>query len=92
MRILKVISALLLGGIFLLSAYAKIISIEPFEIYIYQSSFLGFDMASAISRLLIAAEAVAGIFLLSRISFRLVDCFYPYSCFFAFFIYHLRQY
>lgn len=52
---------LIIGVFFILSAYSKLEVMGPFEIYIFRSSFLSFDTAIIVARIMVAAELVIGI-------------------------------
>lgn len=72
MKWFKLILRLIIGAFFIFSAYGKIEAMEAFEIYIFRSSFLSFDSATIVGRLIIAAELIAGIGFITKWGFRLI--------------------
>ena len=62
---------MLLGAVFAVSAVAKLIAIDNFEIYVYSFGWLSLPAAFIISRLLIAVELLIAIGLLSNLCSRL---------------------
>ena len=60
-----------IGGMFVIAAILKLISVDEFEIYIYSFDIFGFVATSLLSRLLIAGELILGIFLIFKINYRL---------------------
>ncbi len=68
---LKYIISALVGITFLVSAIAKLISIDNFEIYIYSFNILSFNLTSLFSRGIIFFELVLGLLLLLRVQYRI---------------------
>ena len=62
----------ILGGVFIFSAGAKIISIDNFELYIYSQQLFSFDVSSIIARAIISSELALGVLLISNIYFKTV--------------------
>lgn len=61
---------ILAGGVFIFSAVMKYISIEDFDMYIYEHQILGFVATEFTTRLLIAAELCLGIFMIAGVFLR----------------------
>ena len=57
-----------IGGMFVIAAILKLISVDEFEIYIYSFDIFGFVATSLLSRLLIAGELILGVFLIFKIN------------------------
>lgn len=72
MKWLKLALRLILSAFFVVSAISKLQSIESFEVYLYSSTFLNYDMATIVARLIIGAELLIALFLLIKLKFRLV--------------------
>ena len=72
MKWFKLILRLIIGTFFIFSAYGKMEAMEAFEVYIFRSSFLTFDAATIVARLIIAAELIAGIGFITKWVFRLI--------------------
>lgn len=67
-RVKEVISTVLrviLGLVFCVSAILKLVSINDFEIYLTSLGLFGFDVASLLGRILIIAELVLGVAIVS---------------------------
>lgn len=60
----------LLGLTFIVSAITKMISIEPFELFILHYKFISWDFATLIARLLISFEFILGVLIISKLYFR----------------------
>lgn len=58
------------GGVFIFSAVMKYLSIEDFDMYIYEHQILGFVATEFTTRLLIAAELCLGIFMIAGVFLR----------------------
>ena len=58
------------GGVFIIAAILKLISIDEFEIYIYSFNIFSFLVTSFVSRLIIAGEFILGLFLILKIYYR----------------------
>ncbi len=70
--ILKDILRYGIGGMFIIAAMLKLISIDNFEIYIYSFNVLNFLFTTIFSRLLIAGELVIGLMLVFKMKYKLV--------------------
>lgn len=55
---------ILLGAVFIVSAVAKFIDIDPFELYVFSYGFFSLNVADVLVRLCIAAELILGIFII----------------------------
>ncbi len=60
------------GAFFVLSALAKLSSMEGFELYIFSFGFAGFDLCSIVARLIVIVELLLGIDLIFNIFFKWV--------------------
>ncbi len=67
---MRTLSRILLGAVFVLSAIAKLSSMEGFELYIFSFGFTGFDLASFAARLVVIAELALGIGLIFNMLFK----------------------
>lgn len=72
MKWFKIILRLIIGAFFLLSAYGKVEAMEAFEIYIFRSSFLSFDGASVVARLIVAAELIAAVGFITKWGYKAI--------------------
>ena len=72
MKWFKLLLRLVIGAFFLFSAYSKLESMEGFEIYIFRSSFLSFDVATFVARFMVAAELIAGIGFITKWGFKTI--------------------
>lgn len=72
MKALNIVLRILLSVFFAVSAISKIVSIEAFEVYLFRTSFLAYDAATLVARLLVAAELLIGLCLLIRLKFRFI--------------------
>lgn len=70
--ILKIISVLV-GMVFIFSAYVKLFPIELLEIAVVETGFIGWSLAPIMARLLIASEFALGLFLIMNIKPKLVS-------------------
>lgn len=70
--ILKTISVLV-GSVFVFSAFVKLFPIELLEIAIVETGLLGWKLAPIVARLLIASEFALGLFLIMNIKPKLVS-------------------
>ena len=59
-----------LGGMFVIAAILKLLSIDEFEIYIYSFNIFNFLITTVLSRLLIAGEFLLGLFLMLKIHYK----------------------
>lgn len=73
-RIAALVVRMALGAVFIVSAIAKLVGIDLFEIYIFSFNLLPLSWALVTARLIIIAELLVGIGLLANIAKRLVDC------------------
>lgn len=62
---MKKASRIVLGAIFVLSALAKLSSMEGFELYIFSFEALSFDISSFAARLVVISEMIIGIGLMT---------------------------
>lgn len=60
-----------IGSMFIIAAFLKLISIDAFEIYIYSFNILNFVATTIVSRLIIAGEMILGSFLIFNIYHKL---------------------
>ena len=77
-NIAKIGLRMALGLVFIFSAITKLLSIDSLEIYIFSFKLFSLEVSFLLSRLLIAFEAILGIWLLSNINNR-----YSFWCSFA---------
>ena len=68
----KVLSSKVVGGVFIIAAILKLISIDEFEIYIYSFNIFSFLLTTFVSRIIIIGEFVLGLFLILKINYRFV--------------------
>ena len=61
---------IMIGGMFIIAAILKLISIDEFEIYIYSFNVFSFLVTTFVSRLLIAGEFILGLFLILKINYK----------------------
>ncbi|MBP5396734.1 MAG: DoxX family membrane protein [Bacteroidales bacterium] len=61
---------ILVGCVFLLSSVSKYLSIDAFDIYLFEHHIFSFNLGSTLSRLLISVEALLGLFLILGIRMR----------------------
>ena len=59
-----------IGGMFVIAAILKLMSIDEFEIYIYSFNVLNFLLTSFVSRIIIAGEFILGLFLILKINYK----------------------
>ncbi len=72
MKTFQVILRILIGAFFIFSALAKFPVIEAFEVYLYRTTFPGFDLAAVAARLVISAELLMGVSFISGLAFRAI--------------------
>ena len=72
-RIVALVLRIALGLFFLVSAVAKLIGIDRFEIYVFSYKFLSLNLSFLAARLVIIAEIILGIGLISCTFKRLFD-------------------
>lgn len=68
----KVLSSKVVGGVFIIAAILKLISIDEFEIYIYSFNIFSFLLTTFVSRIIIVGEFVLGLLLILKINYRFV--------------------
>lgn len=68
----KVLSSKVVGGVFVIAAILKLISIDEFEIYIYSFNIFSFLLTTFVSRIIIIGEFILGLFLILKINYRFV--------------------
>ena len=61
-----------IGGVFIIAAILKLISIDEFEIYIYSFNIFSFLLTTFVSRIIIIGEFILGLFLILKINYRFV--------------------
>ena len=72
-RITALILRLLLGGLFVVSAVAKWIDMDHFEVHVFSYQLLPLNVSFIVARLIVVAELLVGIGLLSNVWHRLVN-------------------
>lgn len=72
-RVVALVLRMALGALFIVSAIAKLIGIDRFEIYIFSFNLLPLTWSMMAARLVIVAELLVGIGLIANIAKRLVD-------------------
>lgn len=72
-RVVALVLRMALGALFIVSAIAKLIGIDRFEIYIFSFNLLPLTWSMMSARLVIVAELLVGIGLIANIAKRLVD-------------------
>ena len=72
-RVVALVLRMALGALFIVSAIAKLIGIDRFEIYIFSFNLLPLTWSMMAARLVIVAELLVGIGLMANIAKRLVD-------------------
>lgn len=60
----------LVGGVFIIAAILKLISIDEFEIYIYSFNIFSFLLTTFVSRIIIIGEFILGLFLILKINYK----------------------
>lgn len=60
----------LVGGVFIIAAILKLISIDEFEIYIYSFNIFNFLLTTFVSRIIIIGEFILGLFLILKINYK----------------------
>ena len=63
---------IVVGGVFIIAAILKLISIDEFEIYIYSFNIFSFLLTTFVSRIIIIGEFILGLFLILKINYRFV--------------------
>ncbi len=69
-KLIKDILRIGIGGMFVIAAILKLMSIDEFEIYIYSFNVLNFLLTTFVSRIIIAGEFILGLFLILKINYR----------------------
>ena len=64
------LSSKLVGGVFIIAAILKLISIDEFEIYIYSFNIFSFLLTTFVSRIIIIGEFILGLFLILKINYK----------------------
>lgn len=73
MRLAALVVRMLLGVFFIVSAISKLVGIDQFEVYIFSYNLLPLNLSFLAARLVICAEILIGIGLLSNVWKRMVD-------------------
>lgn len=73
-RITTFVMKMLLGLLFIVSALAKLFDMDTFEVYVFSYGILSLNIAFIAARLVVVAELLIGIGLLSNIWNRFVNC------------------
>lgn len=73
LRIAALVVRMLLGAFFIFSAITKLIGIDQFEVYIFSFNILSLNLSFLVARLVIVAEILIGLGLLSNMFKRVVD-------------------
>lgn len=69
-KLIKDIPRIGIGGMFVIAAILKLMSIDEFEIYIYSFNVLDFLLTSFVSRIIIAGEFILGLFLILKVNYK----------------------
>ena len=69
-KLIKDILRIGIGGMFVIAAILKLMSIDEFEIYIYSFNVLDFLLTSFVSRIIIAGEFILGLFLILKVNYK----------------------
>ena len=69
-KLIKDILRIGIGGMFVIAAILKLMSIDEFEIYIYSFNVLNFLLTSFVSRIIIAGEFILGLFLILKVNYK----------------------
>lgn len=73
-RITALTARMLLGLFFVVSAIAKLLDIDNFEIYLFSYQVLSLGMSQVVARVLIVLELLVGVGLIANVWNRFVDC------------------
>jgi len=68
--IVLLVLRLLIGGMFITTAIMKLLSIDNFEAYIYSFNIFSFLLSTVVARLIIMAEMLLGICLMSKMLYK----------------------
>lgn len=71
-RIMSVLVSILAGIVFIISGYAKLRSVDDFELYIFSQKILGFHLSTLAARFIISMEFALGVMLITGIYYRLI--------------------
>ena len=71
-KLIKDILRIGIGGMFVIAAILKLMSIDEFEIYIYSFNVLNFLLTSFVSRIIIAGEFILGLFLILKVNYKFI--------------------
>jgi len=63
---------ILIGLIFIISAIAKLRSVDTFELYIFSQHIFGFDLSGLVARLVISFEIALGVLLILNLYFKYI--------------------
>ena len=69
-KLIKDILRIGIGGMFVIAAILKLMSIDEFESYIYSFNVLNFLLTSFVSRIIIAGEFILGLFLILKVNYK----------------------
>lgn len=69
-ELIKNIIRIGVGGVFVIAAILKLMSVDVFEIYIYSFDILNFLLTTFASRIIIAGEFILGLFLILNINYK----------------------
>lgn len=70
LELLKQITRIAIGLLFVVSAILKLISVNEFELYIYSFNIVGFSFSAILARLIISFELLCGILFITRFYFK----------------------
>ncbi len=70
-KYLSLILRIIVGGLFITSALLKYLSLDAFDLYIYEHQLFGFQITEILTRLLIAIEFSLGVMLIVGLQLRL---------------------
>ena len=73
LRTASLVVRILLGIFFLVSAIAKLVDIDRFEVYIFSYNILSLNLSFLVARLVIIFEIIVGIGLIANVYNRLID-------------------
>lgn len=73
LRVIALVARILLGVFFVVSAVAKLVDIDRFEIYVYSYNLLPLGLSQVTARLVIVAELLMGVGLIANIWNRFVN-------------------
>ena len=73
LRTASLVVRILLGIFFLVSAIAKLVDIDRFEVYIFSYNILSLNLSFLVARLVIIFEIIVGIGLIANVYNKLID-------------------